>query len=63
MLIPFDRKIDWSHPPVVTLLLVLINIIIFFGWQSGDTERIGTAFEYYLESGLAEQESSAYQKY
>jgi membrane associated rhomboid family serine protease len=63
MLIPFDRKIDWSRPPVVTLLLVLINIIMFFGWQSDDNDRIEAALDYYLESGLAEQESAAYQKY
>lgn len=63
MLIPFDRKIDWSHPPMVTLLLILINTLIFVGWQSGDHERLGEALDYYMESGLARQESSTYKDY
>ncbi len=63
MLIPFDRKIDWSHPPVVTILLILINTLIFFMWQSDDNARFEEALNYYLESGLAEQESTTYKSY
>lgn len=63
LIIPFDRQIDWKHPPVATLLLALINILIYFGWQSGDNERLSDALDYYHESGLAGIERDAYKTY
>ena len=62
LIIPFDRRIDWSHPPVVTLLLILINFILYFGWQSNDDQRLVEALAYYQKSGLAELERTAYEQ-
>lgn len=56
LLIPFDRKIDWSHPPWVTLALVVINVLCFVLWQGGDDARLEAAIDYYFDSGLAAQE-------
>lgn len=60
MLIPFDRKPDWRDPPVVTILLVLVNLLIFFIFQSGDGQGMQDAVRYYFESGLARIELPRY---
>lgn len=52
LIIPVSRRPDWRHPPVVTLLLVLLNCLIYFGLQSGDAKREEAAFRYYAESAL-----------
>lgn len=60
MLIPFDRKPDWRHPPLATILLILANILIFLIFQSGDGRRMRDAVRYYFESGLARIELLRY---
>jgi hypothetical protein len=52
MFLPLDRKPDWKNPPLVTLLLVLINVLFFYIWQHSDEERQAEAFENYVYSGL-----------
>ena len=39
IIIPFDRKLNWSRPPVITLTLILLNVFCFFVWQAGDEQR------------------------
>lgn len=63
LIIPFDRKIDWSHPPVVTVLLILLNALFFFGWQAKDDRRLAEALDYYQKSGLAAVEREAYERH
>ena len=63
LLIPFDRKIDWSHPPIITLLLVLINVVVYFTFQGNEDQNIESAYSYYTDSGLAEIEYPAFQKF
>lgn len=62
LLIPFDRAIDWQHPPWVTLLLVLVNLSCFVLWQAGDDERLAGALDYYVESGLLADELPHYRR-
>ena len=52
LIIPVSRRPDWRHPPVITLLLILVNCLIFFGLQSGDHRRQEKAFAYYAGSKL-----------
>ncbi len=63
LLIPLDRPIDWRNPPVVTLILVLLNCAIFFMWQHDDDANWQHAEEYYEESGLANIEITHYYRY
>ena len=63
MLLPLDKKIDWKNPPVVTLLLILINVVIFYSFQSNDESIEHKAAQFYQQSGLAKLEAPVYQKY
>ncbi len=63
LIIPIEGKISWRHPPVLTLLIIAINCLIFFGFQSGDDSRYEQAFDYYFESGLAAMELPRYADY
>ncbi|MCU7835285.1 MAG: rhomboid family intramembrane serine protease [gamma proteobacterium symbiont of Taylorina sp.] len=63
MLLPLDKKIDWKYPPVVTLLLIIINAIIFYSMQSSDDAIEVNAAKFYLDSGLSELEAQVYPKY
>lgn len=60
LIIPLSRSPDWRRPPLVTLLLILANFLIFFGLQSGDQKREEKAFAYYAASVLPSIELPRY---
>ena len=52
LIIPVSRQPNWRRPPLVTLLLILVNCLVFFGLQSGDERRQEKAYRYYAASTL-----------
>jgi len=63
MFIPLDRKLDWRNPPVLTVLLILINVFVYYAWQTNDTEYTNEAFTYYFDSRLPDIELPRYVAY
>ncbi len=63
LLIPIDRPLDWRNPPLVTLILVLLNCAIYFTWQHDDNAKWDRAEQHYEESGLANIEITYYYRY
>lgn len=51
---------SWRNPPLVTVILILLNVFIYFAFQLNEEEKLGAATEFYFESGLAELEVSRY---
>ncbi len=60
MFLPLDQKPDWRNPPLVTLILVVANVLIFYIWQYNDERYSREAYEYYVVSGLIKTELNAY---
>jgi membrane associated rhomboid family serine protease len=56
LIVPMTRTISWSNPPVITIVLLLVNCLVYFGIQSGDAEKSEKAWTHYEESGLARME-------
>ena len=63
LLIPFDRKIDWRQPPLVTLLLIMINVVCFVFWQAGEDRALQRAMDHYASSGLVDMEYPHFERY
>jgi len=63
LVIPFDRPIDWRRPPVVTLLLVATNVLVFVLFQVDDGREMQAVKGYYYESGLSDIELPRYRAY
>lgn len=60
LFIPLEGKISWKNPPVITILLILVNCFVFFVCQSGESRKAVTAATYYFDSGLARIELPRY---
>lgn len=60
LIIPAEHPLDWKRPPVITLLLILLNCLIYFGYQGGDQEREETAVRTYLDGGLLNRERALF---
>jgi membrane associated rhomboid family serine protease len=63
LIIPMTGRISWRNPPFITMLLILVNCLVYFVIQSGDERKYQNAAEYYLESGLAEIETARFTQY
>lgn len=56
LILPAEHPLDWKKPPLVTLLLILLNVLVYFGYQGGDRQRLEQAVHLYLDGGLLERE-------
>ena len=60
LIIPAEHPLDWKKPPVLTLLLILLNTLIYFGYQGGDSARQEVAVKTYLDGGLLDREKALF---
>ncbi len=63
LILPIEKKLDWKRPPVALIILVLINIIVFFTYQDFDSHRQENAVNFYHANELLNAELPAYQQY
>lgn len=59
LILPLPARPDWSHPPIATLLIILLCIVAFL-MQGRDGERNMQAHLYYQVAGLDKIELPAY---
>ncbi|GMR08157.1 MAG: rhomboid family intramembrane serine protease [Gammaproteobacteria bacterium] len=62
-ILPFYQKINWRNPPVITILLIIINSFVYFSIQGEDDKYIEQAVQYYVRGDLPEIEIPEYIKY
>lgn len=58
--IPLANKPTWQSPPWMTVLLVIVNMVVYWGWQSPEAQRVERNAERYARSGLADIEGPLY---
>ncbi len=63
LIFPAERRINWSRPPLATLGLILINVLVFFFFQADENEDYNKALDYYLNSPLVSLEYKKYYRF
>ncbi len=63
ILVPVEKKFDWRHTPVFLFLIVFLNVIIFFLYQSGDNKKFEDALELYFQNELLKEDWEQYAKW
>lgn len=63
LILPLHRPLTRATFPFVTALLIVANVLVFFGWQGGDEAAMASARQHYLHSELARHEVPAYGRY
>jgi len=61
LIIPLHRRPTWENFPLVTAVLILINVFVFAALQSRDDKAYAQAVEFYTSTGLPNFESHAYE--
>ncbi|MBL8470358.1 MAG: rhomboid family intramembrane serine protease [Rhodocyclaceae bacterium] len=60
LLIPMADRLDWRKPPIAALLIILVNVCVYFGVQTKDERYQAEALRFYLNSSLPDIEFPAY---
>lgn len=63
LIVPLHKPLNLATFPLVTMLLVVLNVLVFFGWQLGDEAKMEAALAGYQQSGLSDYEVPAYEKH
>jgi membrane associated rhomboid family serine protease/mRNA-degrading endonuclease YafQ of YafQ-DinJ toxin-antitoxin module len=63
IIIPTEKKFDWKHTPVVLFSFVILNVLIFFLYQTADQEKIIKSLDQYQQLNTIEAEWPIYEKY
>ena len=63
IIVPTEKRIDWKSPPIALFCIILINILVYFLYQSLDQHRFQTAVDNYYKYDLFETELSSYKTY
>jgi len=63
LIVPFAKGMNWKRPPVITIALVIINVLVFSLWQANDGEHYKAAFHQYMASSLPKAEFPRYKEF
>ncbi|QJD68206.1 rhomboid family intramembrane serine protease [Xanthomonas campestris pv. badrii] len=63
VIMPLHKPWSRHNIPWVTLLLVLINVVVYVGYQRKDDDLVENAVRYYVDSGLGTLEAQAHARY
>ena len=63
IIVPTEKQLDWRNAPIVLCALVLFNVMVFFLYQSGDTQKIITAMASYESRDYLAHEWPAFEKF
>ena len=63
LIIPTEKRFDLKHTPFVLFLIVMANILIFFGYQSGDNDKFEYALTVYEDHDFFQFEWPLFENY
>ena len=63
IVLPTEKRFDWKHAPVMLFSIAIINILVFFLYQSADQSKYINALESYEHNNLLRTEWPAYQHF
>ncbi len=63
IIVPTEKRLDWRTTPVVLISILIINVLVFIVYQSGDHQKVFDATSELEASGYIEHEWPIYKHY
>ena len=63
IIVPTEKQFDWRHAPVALFLIVLLNLLTYFLYQSRDMTKWLEVFASYEAHEFFEKEWPAFKNY
>ncbi|MFL0810312.1 MAG: rhomboid family intramembrane serine protease [Agarilytica sp.] len=63
IIVPSEKSLDWKYAPVVVFSIVVLNILVYFLYQTSDQQKYLQALELYQANNLLETEWPLFVEY
>lgn len=63
LIVPTEKTFDWANTPIVLIVIVVLNVGIFLGYQTRDTSKYEDIVSHYIKPGYLKTEWSHYGDY
>lgn len=63
IIVPTEKRFDWKHTPIALFLIVLLNLLVYFFYQTGDGVKLEQAVEQYDQENILDVEWPAFKEY
>ncbi len=63
IIVPTEKRFDWQNAPIALFFIVIINVLVFYVYQTGDSDHFEQAVNLYISDGLYEKEQSHYETF
>ncbi|KAA3640229.1 MAG: rhomboid family intramembrane serine protease [Proteobacteria bacterium] len=63
IIVPTEKRFDWQNAPVVLFFIVIINVLVFYAYQTGDSDHFDEALRIYVSDGLYQKELPHYREF
>ena len=63
IIVPTEKRFDWQNAPVVLFFIVILNVLVFYAYQTGDSDHFEEALRIYVGDGLYEKELPHYRDF
>src|SRR5690554_4552392 len=63
IIVPTEKRFDWQNAPIVLFFIVIINVLVFYAYQTGDSDHFDEALRVYVSDGIYEKELPLYRDF
>ncbi len=63
IIVPTEKRFDWQNAPIALFLIVILNVLVFYVYQTGDSDHFEEAANLYINDGLYQKEAEHYQDF
>jgi membrane associated rhomboid family serine protease len=63
IIVPTEKRFDWQHAPISLFIIVVLNVLVFYAYQTGDSSQFDEALNTYINEGIFLKEVPHYKTY
>lgn len=60
IIVPTEKRFDLQNAPIVLFLIVILNVLVFYAYQTGDSDHFDEALRIYVSDGIYHKEAPLY---
>jgi len=63
IIVPTEKRFDWQNAPIALFVIVIINVLVFYAYQTGDSDHFDEALRVYIDEEIYQKELPHYRDF
>jgi membrane associated rhomboid family serine protease len=63
VIVPTEKRFDWNNAPIALFFIVILNVLVFYAYQTGDDVHFEEALTVYINEDMYAREEPLYKTY